>query len=62
MPRPWVNGAGGDYTIMARATDINGRRQPDTARWNAWDTAITAFKNTLSRSVSIYQAANRICS
>ena len=34
MPRPWVNGAGGDYTIMARATDINGRRQPDTARRN----------------------------
>lgn len=25
----------GDYTIMSRATDTNGRRQPETAHWNA---------------------------
>ena len=25
----------GDYTIMSRATDTNGRRQPETAQWNA---------------------------
>ena len=31
----WEVKAGGDYTIMARATDTSGRRQPDTARWNA---------------------------
>jgi len=31
----WPVNAGGDYTIMARATDTSGRRQPDTARWNA---------------------------
>ena len=30
----WEVDAGGDYTIMARATDTNGRRQPETARWN----------------------------
>jgi DMSO/TMAO reductase YedYZ molybdopterin-dependent catalytic subunit len=24
----------GEYTIMARATDTNGRRQPETAHWN----------------------------
>ena len=24
----------GDYTIMARATDTKGRRQPESARWN----------------------------
>ncbi|MGD9301487.1 MAG: hypothetical protein PVI13_07925 [Desulfobacterales bacterium] len=26
----------GDYTIMARATDTNGRRQPETAHWNVF--------------------------
>ena len=31
----WEVKAGGDYTIMARATDTNGRRQPETAHWNA---------------------------
>jgi len=31
----WDVKTGGDYTIMARATDTNGRRQPETAHWNA---------------------------
>ncbi len=31
----WEVKAAGDYTIMARATDTSGRRQPETARWNA---------------------------
>jgi len=31
----WKVKSGGDYTIMARATDTNGRRQPETAHWNA---------------------------
>ena len=31
----WQVKAGGDYTIMARATDTHGRRQPQTAHWNA---------------------------
>jgi len=31
----WEVKAGGDYTIMARATDTDGRRQPETAYWNA---------------------------
>jgi len=31
----WDVAAGGDYTIMVRATDTNGARQPETARWNA---------------------------
>jgi len=31
----WEVNAGGDYTIMARATDTHGNRQPETARWNA---------------------------
>jgi len=31
----WDVKAGGDYTIMARATDTNCRRQPETAHWNA---------------------------
>jgi DMSO/TMAO reductase YedYZ molybdopterin-dependent catalytic subunit len=31
----WDVRSGGDYSIMARATDTNGRRQPDTANWNA---------------------------
>lgn len=31
----WDVKAGGDYTIMARATDTRGRRQPETAHWNA---------------------------
>jgi len=31
----WDVAAGGDYTIMARATDTKGVRQPETARWNA---------------------------
>ena len=31
----WEVKAGGDYTIMARATDSIGRRQPETAHWNA---------------------------
>jgi len=31
----WDVKAGGDYTIMARATDTNCRRQPETAHWNS---------------------------
>ena len=31
----WEVKAGGDYSIMARATDTSGRRQPETAHWNA---------------------------
>ena len=31
----WEVNAGGDYTIMARATDTAGRLQPETAYWNA---------------------------
>jgi DMSO/TMAO reductase YedYZ molybdopterin-dependent catalytic subunit len=31
----WEVKTGGDYSIMARATDTNGRRQPETAHWNA---------------------------
>jgi len=31
----WQAETGGDFTIMARATDANGIRQPETARWNA---------------------------
>jgi DMSO/TMAO reductase YedYZ molybdopterin-dependent catalytic subunit len=31
----WEVNAGGGYTIMARATDTSGRRQPETAHWNA---------------------------
>jgi hypothetical protein len=31
----WEIDGGGDYTIMARATDTNGRRQPESAHWNA---------------------------
>ena len=31
----WEVKAAGDYTIMARATDEDGRRQPDKANWNA---------------------------
>jgi DMSO/TMAO reductase YedYZ molybdopterin-dependent catalytic subunit len=31
----WQVKAGGDYTIMARATDTHGCRQPETAHWNA---------------------------
>lgn len=31
----WEVKAGGDYIIMGRATDANGRRQPETAHWNA---------------------------
>ncbi len=31
----WKVDVGGDYTIMARATDTNGNSQPDTALWNA---------------------------
>ena len=31
----WEATTGGDYTIMARATDTNGRPQPETALWNA---------------------------
>lgn len=30
----WQAGEKGDYTIMARATDTDGRQQPETARWN----------------------------
>ena len=30
----WQAAEGGDYTIMARATDAEGRRQPETASWN----------------------------
>jgi DMSO/TMAO reductase YedYZ molybdopterin-dependent catalytic subunit len=31
----WEAKFGGDYTIMARATDTRSRRQPETAQWNA---------------------------
>ncbi|UCD78860.1 MAG: sulfite oxidase [Desulfobacterales bacterium] len=31
----WEVNDAGEYTIMARATDGEGRRQPDTAHWNA---------------------------
>jgi DMSO/TMAO reductase YedYZ molybdopterin-dependent catalytic subunit len=31
----WEAKAAGDYTIMARATDTDGHRQPETAHWNA---------------------------
>jgi hypothetical protein len=31
----WEVNTGGDYTIMARATDTHGNRQPETAHWNA---------------------------
>jgi DMSO/TMAO reductase YedYZ molybdopterin-dependent catalytic subunit len=31
----WEVKAGGDYTIIARATDTRGNRQPETAHWNA---------------------------
>ena len=31
----WEVKSGGDYTIMARAADTNGRLQPETAHWNA---------------------------
>ena len=31
----WQVRAEGDYTILARATDTQGRRQPETAHWNA---------------------------
>jgi len=30
----WEARKAGKYTIMARATDIEGRRQPEAARWN----------------------------
>jgi DMSO/TMAO reductase YedYZ molybdopterin-dependent catalytic subunit len=30
----WEVDAGSECIIMARATDTNGRRQPETARWN----------------------------
>jgi len=30
----WEIRAKGDYTVMARATDSNGRQQPETAQWN----------------------------
>ena len=30
----WEAGTKGDYTIMARATDSEGRQQPDRAQWN----------------------------
>ena len=30
----WQAKQRGDFTIMARATDTDGRRQPETARWN----------------------------
>jgi DMSO/TMAO reductase YedYZ molybdopterin-dependent catalytic subunit len=30
----WEAGSKGRHTIMARATDTNGKRQPETARWN----------------------------
>jgi DMSO/TMAO reductase YedYZ molybdopterin-dependent catalytic subunit len=30
----WDVKEGGEYTIMARASDTNGIRQPETARWN----------------------------
>jgi DMSO/TMAO reductase YedYZ molybdopterin-dependent catalytic subunit len=31
----WEVDTGGDYTIMARATDTHGNHQPETAHWNA---------------------------
>jgi DMSO/TMAO reductase YedYZ molybdopterin-dependent catalytic subunit len=31
----WEAKAAGNYTIMARATDTDGRLQPETAHWNA---------------------------
>ena len=31
----WSAKKKGDYTIMARATDSKGRRQPERAHWNA---------------------------
>ena len=31
----WEVKAEGDYTLKARATDTHGRRQPETAHWNA---------------------------
>jgi DMSO/TMAO reductase YedYZ molybdopterin-dependent catalytic subunit len=31
----WEVRAEGDYSIMARATDTHGRKQPETAHWNA---------------------------
>ena len=31
----WEVKTGGDHTIMARATDTRGNRQPETAHWNA---------------------------
>ena len=31
----WDVKAGGDYTIMARATHTSGRLQPETTRWHA---------------------------
>ncbi|MGD9275487.1 MAG: hypothetical protein PVI65_14030, partial [Desulfobacterales bacterium] len=30
----WDIGQPGSYTIMTRATDTNGNRQPETAQWN----------------------------
>ena len=30
----WKASKAGDYTIMARATDSQGRTQPETAVWN----------------------------
>jgi DMSO/TMAO reductase YedYZ molybdopterin-dependent catalytic subunit len=30
----WEATAGGEYAIMARATDVNGQRQPETGHWN----------------------------
>jgi DMSO/TMAO reductase YedYZ molybdopterin-dependent catalytic subunit len=30
----WNGGKKGDYTIMARATDTKGHRQPESAHWN----------------------------
>jgi hypothetical protein len=30
----WKPARGGDYTIMSRATDSQGRTQPSTAVWN----------------------------
>jgi DMSO/TMAO reductase YedYZ molybdopterin-dependent catalytic subunit len=30
----WKVSSGGEYTIMARATDTNGQTQPKTAQWN----------------------------
>jgi hypothetical protein len=31
---PWKPSGGGQYTILSRATDGQGRVQPDTAEWN----------------------------